>query len=59
MGFRRIELRVTPEQEAVIATAAESKGLPVAAWLRMIALEAARRQVADDDRHPGTGGKPQ
>jgi uncharacterized protein (DUF1778 family) len=46
MDYQRIEFRVTPEQGSIIAAAAESKGLAVATWLRMVALEAARNETA-------------
>jgi uncharacterized protein (DUF1778 family) len=45
MGYHRIELRVTPEHSALITAAAECKGLAVATWLRMVALDAARKDI--------------
>jgi uncharacterized protein (DUF1778 family) len=46
MANVRIELRVPPEQAEIIAEAAKRKGLPVATWLRVVALEAAEKQKA-------------
>lgn len=44
MDYHRIEFRVSLEQAALITDAAESVGLPVATWLRLIAVKAARRE---------------
>lgn len=44
MKQARIELKVTPEQAALIAAAAERAGLPVASWVRMVALAAAKKE---------------
>ncbi len=44
MDYHRIEFRVSLEQAALITDAAESVGLPVATWVRLIAVKAARRE---------------
>lgn len=45
-----IQLRVTDEQKSLFETAAVREGLSVSAWLRQIALHAARAQA-----EPGGG----
>jgi uncharacterized protein (DUF1778 family) len=52
---QRIQVRVTPQQGAVIVAAANDKGLPVATWLRTVALEAANQQLG---RHPAVPRRP-
>lgn len=39
----RLELRLTPEERAVIGDSAAAEGLSLADWLRAAALERARR----------------
>ena len=43
MRGERIEMPVSAPEKATIVAAAEAKGLPVAAWLRLVALAAARK----------------
>lgn len=40
----RIELRVSDREKALLQKAAEARGLTLSAWVRMIALEAAREE---------------
>jgi hypothetical protein len=37
-----IKIRVTPEDKRVFGEAAQRRGLSMSAWLRMVALDAAR-----------------
>jgi uncharacterized protein (DUF1778 family) len=41
--MQSIHLRVTPEQKRLIEAAAEHEGLELSAWVRMVAVKAARR----------------
>lgn len=40
----RIEIRVTPEQAAAFSKAAAAKGLLRATWVKMVALEAVKKE---------------
>ncbi len=45
MGHRKIETCVTEEQYTAVAVAAAAKGLSVASFVRMVALEGARYPI--------------
>lgn len=42
-GTIAMTFRVSPEQRAQMLTAANAKGLPLTTWIRMVALEAAKK----------------
>ena len=41
--MQTIHLRVSPVQKQLIVAAAEGEGLDLSAWVRMVAVKAARR----------------
>ena len=41
----RIELRVSPKDKATLQSAADARGLSLSAYVRMTALEAAKREL--------------
>lgn len=41
----RIELRVSDREKAMLQKAAEAKGLTLSAWVRMTALEQAKKEL--------------
>lgn len=45
METHRIEIRISEDHAATIAAAAAKRGLPVATWVRMIALAASTEEV--------------
>lgn len=42
MRDKRLETKLTAEELALIAKAADEAGLPVSVWVRMVALAAAK-----------------
>ena len=41
----RIELRVSPAEKAKLQAAADARGLTLSAYIRMVALDAAKREL--------------
>lgn len=52
----RLEIQLDAEQYNAIATAAKQTGVPVAAWVRMVALEKARQLAPEPAKPPQARG---
>lgn len=42
---KQFQVRFSDDEKRVLAEASRSKGLPMAAWIRVVCLEAAKAQI--------------